>query len=315
MKTARALKVLVCSDGSERGEKVVRTAALITVPGAAVTTLLGIREGREEPDAFRDALLSQQRILEEGGATVELAIADGEPVAEIVRRTDETVYDLVVIGALRKGRRMTDPLTTRTYRIVKAIVPPVLIAIGDRPRLEEILLAIGGGHFPEVADGARGSAVEITARVARATGARVTVFHVVAEPPAMHAGLRRRQSDTASILRSDPGLARMLGERRRRLEELGVESRLRVRHGFVADEILEERRSEGYDLVVVGSALAAGPIRSYLLGGVTREVLDRADCPVLVVRTQIPESRLLTLARRLGRRFASALRAGRQPLT
>ncbi|HUP00757.1 MAG TPA: universal stress protein [Gemmatimonadota bacterium] len=304
MNHRRPLKVLVCSDGSERGAGVVRTAALITVPGAADTTLLGIREGRGEPDTIMDALQEQRRLLEREDAPVELIVAAGEPVAEIVRRTEETDYDLVVIGAFRRGRRVTDPLTARTYRIAKAIRPPVLVAIGERGRLAEILLSIGiGGAFTSKG----GSALEITGRVARAAGARVTIFHVVAEPPAMHAGLRRRQSNTETILRSDPTLARGLEERQAQLRELGVRSRIRVRHGFVADEILAERQREDYDLVIVGSPPAAGSIRSFLLGGVTREVLDLADCPIMVVRTGLQKDRSGGLARRLGELLASAM--------
>ena len=76
------------------------------------------------------------------------------------------------------------------------------------------------------------------------------------------------------------------------LEELSDEARRGgvgqvqtvVLHGRVVEAVLRYLHAHPHDLVVVGSrGLSAG--RRVLLGSVSSELVDRAPCPVLVVRT------------------------------
>lgn len=53
--------------------------------------------------------------------------------------------------------------------------------------------------------------------------------------------------------------------------------------GHPATMILEEVEKEGIDLVVMGSH-GYGPITGSLLGSVSQRVLQRAECPVLIVK-------------------------------
>ena len=49
-------------------------------------------------------------------------------------------------------------------------------------------------------------------------------------------------------------------------------------------EVFKEIRRGDYDLVVTGSSPEGGNLRSYIMGNITREIVNRAECPVLVVR-------------------------------
>jgi nucleotide-binding universal stress UspA family protein len=69
-----------------------------------------------------------------------------------------------------------------------------------------------------------------------------------------------------------------------RLRADGRSVRSVVRHGRVATEILEEAERIGAALIVVG-ARGVGAVERLLIGSVSSEVVDRAHCPVLVVRT------------------------------
>jgi nucleotide-binding universal stress UspA family protein len=51
----------------------------------------------------------------------------------------------------------------------------------------------------------------------------------------------------------------------------------------VADEILREGQEGNYDLIVLGSSHSANGIVRILMGDLTREILGRAQRPVLVV--------------------------------
>jgi len=52
----------------------------------------------------------------------------------------------------------------------------------------------------------------------------------------------------------------------------------------VADEILREGEVGDPDLIVLGSSQSAGGLIRVLMGDVTRDVMSRAQRPVLVVR-------------------------------
>jgi len=59
---------------------------------------------------------------------------------------------------------------------------------------------------------------------------------------------------------------------------------VRIRHGLALDQIFAEVREGEHDLIVTGTSQARGPFRHYIMGDLTRGILNRADCPVLVAR-------------------------------
>ncbi|MGX6448757.1 universal stress protein [Patulibacter sp. S7RM1-6] len=77
----------------------------------------------------------------------------------------------------------------------------------------------------------------------------------------------------------DAEIGGLLEERIARLPE-GVRARAVAAHGDAVEELVD--RSAELHLLVVGSR-DYGPLRHVLLGSVSRPVLDRASCPVIVV--------------------------------
>ncbi|HSE97505.1 MAG TPA: universal stress protein [Blastocatellia bacterium] len=271
------MKILICSDGSEQAEAAIRFGGLIASACEAETTLLGITEKSGEEDAVFDSLRMGQGVLKEQGISAELITKAGDPVGEIVKRAEETHYDLVVIGAVRKGTRGAFLMSAKAYRIIKAVSPPVLIVIGNRPALKRVLICSGGEKYID-------AAVEFAGAVARSAGASVTLFHVMADPPAVFSDLIKMEEDINLLLHSNSDLGRNLRREKEALERMGVDSEVRLRHGLVLSEVFKEIRRGDYDLVVTGSSPAHGTLRTYIMGNITREIVNRADCPVLVVR-------------------------------
>jgi nucleotide-binding universal stress UspA family protein len=52
----------------------------------------------------------------------------------------------------------------------------------------------------------------------------------------------------------------------------------------VIDQVFEEAREGDYDLIVTGTSQARGLLRHYIMGDLTRSILNRASVPVLVAR-------------------------------
>lgn len=272
------MKVLICSDGSEPADRAVRVGAIVAGACQAEVTLLGIIEVQGHADSILESLKRGQALLQDKGVRAELITKVGNPIEEIVRRTAESSFDLVVIGATRKDMRGAFWLSSKAYKIVKEVEPPVLIVAGRSVALKKILICSGGKSYID-------DAVQLTGRIARGIGAPITLLHVIPELPAIYAHLPKMRESTDWLLKSNTELGINLRKEKEALEAMGVAAEVKLRRGTVLEEILNEIREGGYDLVVTGSALSRG-LRTYVLGDVSREIVNRASCAILVVRSR-----------------------------
>jgi nucleotide-binding universal stress UspA family protein len=271
------MRILICSDGKPAADNATRIGGLLAAACRAETTLLGIAEEPRDEQPLRQALETQAASLRAQGITLEIVVRAGEPIRQILKLTSTINYDLVVIGAARTGSSGLFWRSMRTYEVIKAISPPVLVALGECPQLKKILVCTGGKEFI-------GGAVHLTGTIAAATGASVTLLHVMAEPPAIYSELVRMEEDVDLLLRSHSELGENLRHEKEQLERMSVPAEVRVRHGIVVDQVFAEVDRGDYDLIVTGSSQARGLFRRYIMGDLTRSILNRAECPVLVTR-------------------------------
>jgi len=279
------MKILICSDGMPAAEHAIELGGLLAGPLKAETTLLGIAEKSREERRLRETLEKQAQSLRAREVALEIIVRAGEPVRQILDQTSQTNYDLVVIGARQTISAGHYWRSEKTYEVIKAIQPPVLVAVGECKRLKRFLVCTGGKEFIE-------QAVHLTGKLAAAVQASVTLLHVMAEPPAVYADLVSLEEDLDRLLASGSELGRNLLEQKKELERLGVSAKVRVRHGIVIDQVFEEVREGDYDLIVTGTSQARGLLRHYIMGDLTRSILNRANSPVLVARAEpVPAAR------------------------
>ena len=105
----------------------------------------------------------------------------------------------------------------------------------------------------------------------------------------MYADLVRLEENVDQLLESKSELGTNLRRQKRELERLGVPAEVRLRHGIVIDQVFEEARAGDYDLIVTGTSKARGLFRHYIMGDLTRSILNYANCPVLVARAGKPQ--------------------------
>ena len=271
------MRVLICSDGTDSANKPTRLGGLIAGPCKADVSLLGIVEKPQEDQPLRAALKEEAQLLERFGVKPEIVIREGEPIAEILAAASEGDYDLVVIGARLKRTSGRYWRSARTYEVIKSIPPPVLVAAGECEALARFLVCTGGKRYIE-------AAVQLTGKIAAAVGASVTLLHVMAEPPAIFADLVRREEDVDTLLASSSELGQNLRAQKESLEKLGVKTEVRVRHGIVLDQVFAEVRAGDHDLIVTGSSRARGALQHFIMGDLTRSIVNRSRCAVLVAR-------------------------------
>lgn len=277
------MKILICSDGMPAAESAIQLGGLLAGPLQAETTILGIAEKSGDERPLREALEKQAQSLRAQKFGLEISMHAGEPVRQILDQTSKTSYDLVVIGARWTGATGHYWRSEKTYEVIKAIQPPVLVAIGECKQLKRFLVCTGGKEFIE-------QAIQLTGKLAAALGASVTLLNVMAEPPAIYADLVQLEEDVNRLLESKSELGTNLQRQKRELERLGVSAEVRLRHGIVIDQVFEEARDGDYDLIVTGTSQARGLLRHYIMGDLTRSILNHANCPVLVARGGLPSA-------------------------
>jgi nucleotide-binding universal stress UspA family protein len=271
------MKILICSDGTQSADTAIHLAGLLAGPLKAEITLLGIAEKSEAEQPLQDAFHQHAKSLQSHGISPEIVVRSGEPIHQILDQTSKSKYDLVIIGARWTGAVGDYWRSRKTYEVIKTVQPPVLVAIGERKELKRFVICTGGKEFIE-------QAVHFTGRLAAAVGASVTLLHVMAEPPAMYADLVRMEENVDQLLQSKSELGTNLRRQKRELERLGVSAEVHLRHGIVIDQVFEEVRQGHYDLLVTGTSKARGLLRHYIMGDLTRSILNRANVPVLVAR-------------------------------
>jgi nucleotide-binding universal stress UspA family protein len=271
------MRILICSDGTDPGDKPVLLAGLMAVPTKAEVTLLGIAEMPADEKPLRAALASEAEKLREFGVSPEIVLRAGEPIREILEQTKASAYDITIIGARRKNSTGPYWRSGKTYEVIKAIPTPVLLATGVCETLKSFIVCTGGKKYID-------AAVQLTGKLAAAVGASVTLLHVMAEPPAIYADLVQLEEDVERLLGSGSELGRNLLAQKQSLEKLGILVEVRVRHGFVIDQIFADVSERGHDLIVTGSSPTLGPLGHYIMGDVTRGIVNRANVPVLVAR-------------------------------
>ncbi len=288
------MKLLACSDGSEAADQAMRAAAALAAACRADVTLLGILETTGHSKPIMESLSRAQAQLESRRVRTELVTRPGKPVEEIALQVRQQAYDLVVIGAHRRPSHGLYWVSSKAYKLIKEILPPVLVVTGKYEGIKRILVCSGGKRYID-------HALELAGTLARGLGASVTLLHVTPEVPGLYSQMRGMEETLPGLLNSQSELGLNLREGKALLEGMGVPTEAKLRKGPVLGEILGELIEGGHDLVVTGSAMNHS-LTAYALGDISREVVNRSTKPVLVARTMsAPAERPLGLKRWFGK--------------
>lgn len=271
------MKILLCSDGTPSSDKATRLTSVLAPRCQAGITLLGVAEKPSDEQALQSALEKEAQVLRAAGLSVQMIVRAGDPIRQVVNLSAANKFDLTIIGARGQGPSGLHLRSNKTYEFIKAVHSPVLVAMGECEELRRFLVCTGGKQFID-------EAVRLTGEIAACVGASVTLLHVMAEPPAIYADLVHLEEDVDQLLESGSELGETLRAQKKALEERGVSAELRIRHGIVLEQIFRELREGNHDLIVTGSSQSIGPFRHYIMGDITRGILNRADRPVLVAR-------------------------------
>jgi nucleotide-binding universal stress UspA family protein len=154
---------------------------------------------------------------------------------------------------------------------------PISLLVIRQPRwpLRQILLVV---RSEEV----QGLAAGWTVRLARASGAAVTVLALVPQFSPMPSREAQQQGLLMLLAHHTP-LERQVAYVSQQLQEEGMEASLRLRPGSPEQQIQAELNAQSYDLIILAAESKDGWLRR-LLGESVEPVLNQATCPVLIVK-------------------------------
>jgi nucleotide-binding universal stress UspA family protein len=182
---------------------------------------------------------------------------------------------LLVLGtSQRDPKSSVSPLTKR----IALDADTTVLAIQNPPQIPECFLICTGGHEASV------PIVQRSIYLAKALDVRVTILHILSSPPAMYTGLPAVEEDLSQLLSRDHPLAHHLREVANIAKEGGVDAKLELRHGIVAEEILRACEMKRYDLVVIGAPSPGSRIETLLLGQVAPHLLASSQKSTMIVR-------------------------------
>ena len=269
------MQTLICIRQLPYSEPTVTFGGLIARLLNSSLTLLTVFGKDSQRQLAEAGIASAKELLHRQEITTKLH--SGDPLAEILKEAQETDYEMIVVGSHDVLRLLDSLLGTLTDKVADRAHSHVLIVRGERKELNQILIPIGGQAMnPDV--------VKVGARLAVASGAKVTLLYVTGPVPTMYTGLDDMDETLPELLETDTPVSQHLRWSAEYLLDKGVMAELKLQQGVASDEILREAIIADYDLIVIGARSHASWLKRLLLiDQVTPHVIERSPCPVLVI--------------------------------
>ncbi len=126
------------------------------------------------------------------------------------------------------------------------------------------------------------SVVNLALQAGKAFNASLFVIHVASPDPDFLGFESGPQTVRDQVARHWHEEHKQLQAFAEEIKKQGVPAKALLIQGATADKILEEAKNTQAELIILGSH-RHGPVHDVLLGSVSREVLKKTPCPVLVV--------------------------------
>lgn len=221
-----------------------------------------------------EAAIARQEIDVPG---IDIRIETGSPSLRLIEQAHETGADLVVMMAHEGESILAKIVGSTTDRVIRAACAPVLVV--KRPvtqAYERVVVATDASDESS-------AVVAFVAALFPLAGLRLV--HVVQIPPPFEEAMRRAGHGQASVAAHREALVRKAKAYMRGMSEQlahrPIPSTTRVVASDPAKSLVRATRDPQVGLIALGPGNTS-LIRRALLGSVTRQVLQAANCDVLI---------------------------------
>jgi nucleotide-binding universal stress UspA family protein len=287
-------RIVIGYDGSDSGEDALTLGSMLahaTGETPVVVTVYAeeapIGVGRVDAewmvylrDHAQETIAAAERFLEARGVKAEFrVIGSGSAAHGLDDVAEAEGAEMIVVGSSRRGaRRRISPGSTGERLLHGAICPVAVAPRGFRERpIDQQVQRIGVSYLDTTE--AR-EALVFASVLAQRTGAGLRLYSVVARRAEVFAPIVGRDAEEAYLATVRETVQAALEEAIATVPK-GISADSELLEGDVVDELAALDEHEA-DLLVVGSR-SYGPVRRVLLGGVARQLIRRAACPLVVV--------------------------------
>ena len=290
-KNAVPFKILL---GDDRSEHAIAALALLEdlpfVPGTDVTVFRAFAPTQAtDLILMEDALNQTCNQLKKKGLQAHPELLLGVPTVKFLKHAEEQKPDLIIIGA--KGLRATMGILVGSVaqQVVEYAPCPVLVVRAPYHGLREVMLVTDGSASSQLAE-------QFLGGLPLPEGARLWVMHVLPPPPIPMllmetpmggvpvAFLDSEKAVALGVKEEKEGQA-LLNSTLAALQAAGKPARGMLKRGDAATEIMAAVKEQNIDLLITGSR-GLSPIRSWMMGSLSRKLVHYSGCSVLVVRQQ-----------------------------
>lgn len=268
------MKLLYLTTHALKSPILAFTAELAELTDSSVTLLVGAKavEGVEKIEAnikkVAEALLNSPH---------EIKVEVGDPFQLVCEELDTEEYDLVIMGVRPRRRMMPSGFRLLSQKIMNVSLVPVLLVREENLKLERVLICTSGLDISD-------PVVKFSASLAGKAKLPATLLYVTGAVPSMYTGMDEIEETLVEVLATDTPLAKHLRISAGILAKNNIKAEIKIRHGDVAESILQEAKEGEYDLIVLGAS-GSSTLAGILLGNVTQQIINRAGSAVLIVKS------------------------------
>mgnify|MGYP003332941164 CR=1 FL=1 len=274
-----SVPILLATNGAPASLPALRYGAWLADELNSPVKLLGIQESGPWRHMLASALEGTQAELQEQGRTFEVISMHGNSEERIAEYAERGETGLLVFGPFgRPGWRRW--LRGRSIRRIMQRVSSPFIYVRQAPmQLRRILVCLGGlGYsFPML---------EIAIYLASATGAEMSLLHIIEPGAYEYPTARRAHAKVGDLLDSDTPQGRNLQAALEATSRAGIDSEILIRSGYTLEEISKVAASGRYDLLGLGSPYSSQSLRHLATTNITAQIAELVPVPVLVARKQ-----------------------------
>lgn len=286
--------ILLADDGSTHSKAATKLLSDLSLDEQSKIVILRVFTPSDTARVWllERSLKETEGELKEQGKNTESELVLGHPAEKIIEVAQREEANLITIGA--KGLRATLGILLGgvVQQVVEHADRPVMVVRAPYKGLKRILLVVDGSEESNATLGC------ITTFPFPA-GANFEVLHVAPPIPREEQIVQYWPSGldlayTISIEEIRQEIKERAGKEERfgketlekalqTLNEAGITAKSAFLRGDAATEIIEYAKKNKVDLIACGGR-GLGPVKSWLLGSVSRKLLHYAPCSVMVVK-------------------------------
>lgn len=274
-------ELLIATNGFEGTLPSIEYGAWLAKTLESRVLLLGVNENRshaaiDDHHPLEDIFLRAVELFQQNAVEYSLEVRNGDAEQVIPRKANEGNF-ITVLGPLGRPQIRRWLMRRSIHHLLEEIRGPILYVPRACLPLKKVLICMGGLGYEVTAE-------HIAMQMAMKSRAEVTLLHVAPPVNMEYPTARVEREHWQHLIETNTPVGRSLREAMEIARADGLTAHVKARRGNVVEEILQEVKTDDYDLLCMGSPYSGNTLRQLYAPNVTAEVIDAAGCPVLTAR-------------------------------